>query len=57
MKRGTCWTSTDGSHRPGPAEAACSVICLHVFDKRKETLSDRMKPVFGDLSATGGICS
>jgi hypothetical protein len=38
---------------PNPAllRLACSVICLRVFDKRKETLSDRMKAVFGDLSA------
>jgi hypothetical protein len=36
---------------PALLRLAWSVICLRVFDKRKEALSDRMKPVFGDLSA------
>jgi hypothetical protein len=37
---------------PNPAllRLACSVICLRM-PGRKETLSDRMKAVFGDLSA------
>jgi hypothetical protein len=30
---------------PALLRLVCSVICLRVFDKRKETLSDRMKAV------------
>jgi hypothetical protein len=43
-----------GSSRSQPDEAGQSETAP---DKRKEALSDRMKAVFGDLSATGGICS